>query len=162
MITEITCTKYVTSLDAGALVTVIENTGGLVTTIAAPGPQGPKGDPGDGIVAQTHEAGTNLSGHRAIRVLSGVAYLCDGTNAAHIGRAIGISTGAAVAGADVEVQTAGLLTEPSWTWADGPVFVGASGVLTQSMVGMAYIHQIGLAVSATQIDINPLSPILIS
>lgn len=162
MITTLTKEEYTTAISGTSLVTTLGSPSALITTVSVPGPQGAKGDPGEANVTQSHEAGTNLSGHRAIRVASGLAYVCDGTNAAHIGRAIGISTGAAVAGADVEVQTAGLLTEPSWTWADGPVFVGASGVLTQSVVGLAYLHQIGLAVSATQIDINPLSPILIS
>lgn len=50
MITEITSTKYVTNLDAGALVTVIENTGGLVTALSVPGTQGAKGDPGPNTI----------------------------------------------------------------------------------------------------------------
>lgn len=162
MITSLTQQVISTTLSGSSIVTALGSSSALITTLAVPGPQGAKGDAGEAVVTQAHEAATNLSGHRAIRVAAGLAYLCDGSNAEHIGRAIGISTGAATAGADVSVQTAGSLTESSWNWNDGPVYVGTAGVLTQSLSGLAYVHQIGLAVSATQIDINPLSPILIS
>lgn len=162
MITLLTKEEYTTSISGTSLVTTLGSSSALVTTVSVPGPQGAKGDAGEATVTQSHEAATNLSGHRAIRVAAGLAYVCDGSNASHVGRAIGISTGAATAGDDVSVQTAGILTESSWSWTDGPVYVGASGVLTQSFAGLAYVHQIGMAVSATQIDINPLSPILIS
>lgn len=132
-----------------------------ITTLGVPGPQGPKGDIGDAIVTQTAEAGANLSALRAIRVANGLAYVCDGTDSSHAGRCIGINTGAALLGDDVTIQTAGLLTEPTWTLADGPVFVGANGTLTQSLVGLAFVHQIGIATSPTSIDINPQLPILI-
>ena len=162
MITQLTRQEISTTLDAGVMVSVLTAGQNLITTLGIPGPQGAKGEAGDAVVTQIHEAATNLSGHRAIRVVAGLAYVCDGGNASHVGRAIGVSTGAATAGFDVSVQTAGILTESGWAWTDGPVYVGASGVLTQSLSGLAYIHQIGIAVSATQIDINPLSPILIS
>ena len=160
MITTLTKETIVTSLDAGALVTVIDSSSAYVTTLANPGPQGPKGEPGD--ISQIHEAATNLSGHRAIRIAAGLAYYCDGTDSAHTGRCIGITQGAVSAGDDATVQTVGLMTEPSWTWTEGPVYVGANGVLTQSLAGLAFIQQVGLAVSATSIDINPQLPILIS
>lgn len=160
MITTLTKETIVTSLDAGALVTVIDSSSAYVTTLANPGPQGAKGDPGD--ISQIHEAGENLSGHRAIRVAAGLAYYCDGTNSAHTGLCIGITAGAATAGDDATVQTVGLMTEPSWTWTEGPVFVGASGILTQSLSGLAFIQQVGIATSATTLDINPQLPIRIS
>jgi hypothetical protein len=126
------------------------------------GPQGEAGQAAGAVSTQTYEAATNLSGHRAIRVSGGLATLCDGTNAAHTGRCIGITTGAVVAGADATVQTVGLITEPSWNWTEGPVYVGANGVLTQSLAGLAFIQQVGLAVSLDSIDINPQLPIRIS
>jgi hypothetical protein len=162
MITQLIKSELTTTLDAGVLVTTLATSTGSVSTLTIPGPQGPKGDPGDAIVTQTHEAATNLSGHRAIRVSGGLASLCDGTNAAHTGRCIGITTGAAIAGADATVQTVGLITEPSWNWTEGPVYVGANGVLTQSLAGLAFIQQVGLAVSLDSIDINPQLPIRIS
>lgn len=162
MITTLTQQTYTTTLDAGVLVTTLVSGQSLVSTVSVPGPQGPKGNTGESVTTQTHKAGANLSGHRAIRVSGGLAHVADGTNAAHAGRCIGISTGAAVQGDDVTVQTAGAITEPGWTWTDGPVFVGADGILMQSLAGLAFVQQIGVATSATSIDINPQLPILIS
>lgn len=133
-----------------------------VQVLGAAGIRGPKGEKGEATLTRTHEAGTHLSGHRAIRVSNGLAYTADGTNAAHAGRCIGITTGAVVQGADATIQTVGTITEPSWTWNDGAVFVGANGVLTQSLSGLAFVQQIGVATSPTSIDINPQLPILIS
>lgn len=160
MITEITSTRYVTSLDAGSLVTVVENAGGLVTTIAAPGPQGPKGDPGDAADTPTFESGESISAKRVIRVDGDLAYYADATNGAHAGKAIGISVGAASIGDTVTVRMTGMIDEPTWTLTEGPVYVGANGALTQSVTGLAFVQQIGVAVSATQININPQLAIL--
>lgn len=162
MITTLTQQTYTTTLDAGVLVTTLASGQSLVSTVSVPGPQGPKGDTGESVTTQTHEAGTNLSGHRAIRVSNGLAYVADGSNAAQAGRAIGISTGAALLGDDVTIQTAGSITEPSWSWTDGPVFIGVNGILTQSLVGLAFVQQVGVSTSATSLDINPQLPILIS
>ena len=111
---------------------------------------------------QTHIAATNLSGHRAIRVVSDLAYLCDGANAAHVGRCIGMTVGAVVEGAVATIQTVSLISDPGWNWSEGPVYVGANGLLTQSLTGLAFIQQVGQAVSPISIDINPQLPILIS
>lgn len=158
--TEITTVAVESTLTGSVIETNITRSAAVVTTLATVGPQGPKGDPGDS--SQAHEAGENLSGHRAIRVAAGLAYYCDGTDASHTGRCIGITTGAVLAGADATVKTVGLMTEPSWTWTEGPVFVGASGQLTQSLAGLSFIQQVGMAVSATSIDVNPQLPIRIS
>lgn len=126
------------------------------------GPKGEKGSPGEGFVTQRHPAGSDLSGHRAVRIVSGLCYPCDAGAREQAGRCIGVSQGAALAGDEVVVQTAGALVEPSWAWVEGPIFVGANGVLTQSLAGLAFVHQIGVATSPTQIDINPQLSILIS
>lgn len=133
-----------------------------INVAGAPGIRGPKGEDGQAVNIQTFEAGANLSGHRAIRVSAGLAYVCDGATAAHAGRCIGVSTGAAAQGDATLIQTIGVLTEPSWSWIEGPVFVGADGILTQSLAGLAFIQQVGVAVSSTTVDINPQLPILIS
>lgn len=128
----------------------------------AAGIRGPKGDKGEAVSTQSYEAGANLSGHRAVRISAGLAYYCDAANPAHLGKCIGITTGAVVAGEVATVQTIGPMTESSWTWAEGAVFVGTNGSLTQSLAGLAFIQQVGVALSATSIDINPQLSILIS
>lgn len=99
-------------------------------------------------------AGEALSGHRAVRFNAGSAFYADRTaaNAAH---AAGITTGAAAMGAAVGVQIDGELTEPSWTWAPGPVWLGLTGFLTQVIPTSGSIVRIGTAKTATTIIVEP-------
>lgn len=158
--TEITTVEVTTELVSNVIETNITSGVQVTTTLAVVGPQGPKGDPGDAADIPTFEAGENLSAKRAIRVENDLAYYADGSNAAHAGQALGISVGAVSAGDTVTVRMTGMITEPTWTLTEGPVFVGANGQLTQSLVGLAFVQQIGVAVSATQININPQLAIL--
>lgn len=121
------------------------------------GIQGPAGPAGGSIPQFT--AGENLSGHRAIRLHNGLAYYCDSTTLAHAGTAIGVSTGAALAGDPVNVQTIGIVAEPSWTWSDGPVYVGPNGSLSQTISGV-FVQQIGVAGNSTELNIAPQLAVL--
>jgi P pilus assembly chaperone PapD len=125
-----------------------------------PGPQGAKGDPGDAADTPTFEAGGSISAKRVIRVENDLAYYADGSDAAQAGKALGISVGAASLGDTVTVRMTGMIDEPTWTLTEGPVYVGANGALTQSVSGLAFVQQIGVAVSPTQININPQLAIL--
>lgn len=124
------------------------------------GPQGPKGDPGDIAEYPSFEAGEALSAKRVVQVINEKAYYCDGNTAAHAGKGIGLTTGASAQGDTVTIQTSTMLTEATWTLSEGPVYVGANGALTQSVTGLAFVQQIGIAVSPTQININPQLAIL--
>jgi len=126
-----------------------------IIEVAQQGPQGIQGIPGPagGSTIQV-VAGETLSGHRAIRLSHGLAYTCDAANLAHAGTGIGVSTGAALIGETVNVQTLGTLNEPSWTWNDGPIYVGNNGQLTQSITGL-FMQQMGVATNATAMNINP-------
>lgn len=132
-----------------------------LTTLATPGPQGPAGASGSAEAA-AFVAGENISGHSVIKVIGGLAYQCDSATFGDAGRAIGIATGAALNGASASVQQAGQITEPSWAWVEGPVYVGTNGFLTQNLTGLVYIHQIGVAVSATTVDINPQMAVVLA
>ena len=121
------------------------------------GPQGPQGPAGDGSTF-TKIADSNLSGHRAVKAVSGdrVAYVSSGTPT-DIGLAIAITTGAAAADATATLRAYGEISEPSWAWTPGPVFLGVNGVLTQTVPTSGYVQQIGVALSSTKlmVDIRP-------
>lgn len=134
----------------------------VVNEVQVQGAAGIRGPKGEATSTQTHQAGTDLSGHRAVRVSGGLAYVADAGSKSHAGRCIGITTGAVTQGSVATIQTVGIMTEPSWSWAEGPIFVGAEGVLTQSVTGLKFIQQVGVSTSPTQIDINPQLPIVIS
>lgn len=85
-------------------------------------------------------------------------------NPAHVGAAVGVTTGAANAGSIATAQTMGALTESSWAWVPRlPVYLGTNGLLTQSVPtiagGAAFLQQIGVPVSATELLINIQLPI---
>ena len=124
------------------------------------GVQGPQGIPGiaGGSLIQC-VAGESISGHRAIRLNNGFAFYCNSMALDNAGTAIGISTQATLTGGTFNVQTLGIIDEGSWNWIPGPVFVGNNGLLTQIPTGV-FTQQIGVATTATEININPQLAIL--
>lgn len=118
--------------------------------------QGPSGQPGkDANVFVSLPISTPLSGHRAIRVLtSGEAAYASSDDFDSVSSYAGISSGAATSG-EVTVQVAGSIEEPSWSFTPGGmVYIGASGVLTQSPPSGTQ-RVVGVAFSATKIIISP-------
>lgn len=111
----------------------------------------------------TYTAGANLSGHRAVILGPGrQAFLADPTDPVHLGRTVGVTTGAAADGDNITVRRFGVMVEPSWSWnADLPIYVGPNGQLTQTPLaagdGAAFVQRIGYATSPTSIVVD-LSP----
>ena len=73
---------------------------------------------------------------------------------------VGISTGAALDGQTVTVQTGGTISDSSWAWSAGDVFAGQDGVLTQVAPTTGYVTSIGRAISPTTININITIPLI--
>lgn len=101
-----------------------------------------------------------IGGHRGISISStGLAIYADKDSAPNC---IGISTGAAEAGASLNIQTSGELTETGWAWIPGePVFLGTGGTLTQEAPGSGSLVVIGTATGATSLLINVEQPIIL-
>ncbi len=131
-----------------------------------PGPPGPQGESGEGggsgeVVSKAYTAGATVNGHRAVvfddehRVVHaepGTLY--------NAGRVVGITTGSAVEDAAVTVHSYGELTEPSWSWTvHGDVFLGAGGVLTQSVPTSGAVLRLGYATAATSMFVDIDDPI---
>lgn len=132
------------------------------------GLQGPPGPPGlNGSSASapyiTFSADGPLGGNRAVRLVAGLARYASSSALADAGLVLGITQGAAVSGAPVQIQTSGLMTEPSWTWtADQPVFCGTNGTLTQTAPTAGFDLILGIALSAIQIHIGARMPIALA
>lgn len=75
---------------------------------------------------------------------------------------IGITVTAAIAGDDVSVMTSGKLSDPSWSWVAGPIYVGADGALTQTAPTTGFVQEVARAISPTDIIINIQPPILLA
>ena len=145
---------------------------GLGPAAPAPfqGPPGPSGQDGaagaDGAPGQTgpagpdvsltpFTAGTDLGGQRVIGLgLDGSAIHASADDPDHILRVLGISTGAALAGAQVPVRSIGTIDDPSWSWVPGPIWCGLAGALTQAppvTPTATFSQQVAFAVSPTRI-----------
>lgn len=126
-----------------------------VTASGAQGTPGPPGSPGAG--ANLHRnAATNLSGHRVVTPHpDGTVGYADNTNFAHYMAPLWLTLGAALVGMDVEIQQFGPVTEGSWSWAPGPVYLGAAGVLTQvTPMAPAFLAIVGFATSPTELFVD--------
>lgn len=76
-------------------------------------------------------------------------------------RVLGLAlTAASAQGQAVTVRRRGTVTEAGWAWSEGPVYVGDGGALTQAVPATGWLCQIGVAISATTIDIDP-QPIIL-
>jgi len=128
------------------------------------GPAGPPGPPGPtGGLAVQYIAAIALGGHRIV-VLNATQQVeyADNTVVAHADKVLGMTTGAASAGALATIQVGGELTEPSWSWtAEAPLYLGANGQVTQSPPASGFVLNLGFAISATKIFLDLKQPILL-
>lgn len=130
------------------------------TEIGQQGPRGIQGLPGPpGGASFQRLAGEAISGHRAMRIEDGKLYYCDGNNAAHVGSCVGISLNAAIINDPVNVQALGEVTEPSWSFTSGALFVQGGGQIGATP-GLAFSQEIGRVVNATTLFLNVQPAIL--
>lgn len=143
-------------------------TTGQVLTRQSDGQYRPADPPLAGSVGRielTGAAGQTLSGHRAVtRGVDGTLIYAGNDDPAFLHTPVWITTGAASAGSVVEVVAYGLLIEPSWSWAPGPIYLGVGGSLTQTpptAPGAAFLAQVGVATSATSVFVDRQQSIIL-
>lgn len=112
-----------------------------------------------GLVAVSQDlqltAGVSLSALRAVTTNSSGQAIYASTDTLGNAQVVGITMGAASSGAQVGVKTFGPLSDASWNWTKGPVFLGINGALTQTAPsGGAIIVQVGRALTATQLFVD--------
>lgn len=135
------------------------DTTSIVIDTGQEGPPGPPGPAGDGSTI-TKIATANISGHRVV-IASGSngAAIADKDTPDHMHRVIGITRGAATTGSQIQIAGAGEMTEPSWNWSLGPVWLGSDGVLTQTLPTTGFILMIGTAIAPTVLMVKIGAPI---
>jgi hypothetical protein len=132
----------------------------LIVAIGEQGPAGPQGAPGPaGGAAFQRSAGEALSALRAVYEWDGQVFTLDYRDEAHIALLAGLTLTSASVGQPLNVQNAGAVDDAGWTWAPGPVWLGADGVLTQTPPLDGFDVLIGAAVSATRLLLNLQPPI---
>lgn len=107
---------------------------------------------------------TPLSGHTAVAMdADGLLIYADCTNPAHIGAVQGVIANAYGAGDLAVVQTDFDLAHAGWTFATGPVFVGATGALVQALpMGAVFAQVVGYALAPARIRIDVQPPIVLT
>lgn len=121
--------------------------------------QGPRGAPG---TAPTYPVGTSpVSGHKVVK-LNGDGSLgyADCTAPTDAFTILGMTDQAYSAGQNAVVRTTGTITHVGWSWVPGQsVIVGTNGDLTQVLpVGAVFVRHVAIALTATTIALNFLSP----
>lgn len=127
----------------------------LVGRGGLPGTPGPKGDPGfSGLQTIQRLASTPLGGHRAVKIEGGSAlYASNDEMSAPL--VVGLTLGAVLAGDFAQILFHGEVDEPTWSWNPGPIFLGLEGQLTQTPPLSGHLIQVGTALSATTLIIDP-------
>ena len=120
-----------------------------------PGPQGSPGTGGgSGGNTCVIVAGINLGGQRVIATdTSGMAQYAD--NLSLYKTVTGISKTAVSLGELVEVETFGIVSDPSWNWdVTKDIFLGQNGLIVQDVPITGAIVNLGHVVSPTSIFLN--------
>ena len=121
-----------------------------------PGPRGLAGAPGGALLELV--AAAALSGHMAVAYDdAGQLAPASADDTAHALRLVGVTTGAAAAGAPALVQTRDVIEHSGWAWVPHqPVFLGLGAALVQAVpVGAAFCLLMGMALSPTRLLLNP-------
>lgn len=120
------------------------------------GPAGRDGAPGG--QTETFVAGEPLGGHRVVYASGSTVRYADGADASTAAQVVGVTTQAADSGTPIIVQRVGRMTEATWAWTPGPVFLGANGLPTQTTPQSGVYLQIGAALDATTLDVRIGTP----
>lgn len=123
-----------------------------------PGPPGPPGPAGSAALLAAGEATIPLSGHRVVTPgPDGMLGYASNDDPDHLAAPLWVTLGAAGAGAPVSALMIGPLTEPSWNWTPGPVYLGINGMLTQTpptAPAALFLAQVGAAIGPTTIIVD--------
>jgi hypothetical protein len=111
--------------------------------------------PSDNVqLVKNYTAGEDIGGHRVVFMENGQWFYASDFSKLHIGSRVGITTGSAITGDPVNVQTFGHLTEGSWNFlVDKPIFLGDNGLITQSKPTVVLLT-LGSVLTANTIYIN--------
>jgi hypothetical protein len=134
-----------------------------VGTQGPPGPRGPIGPSGGNAV--TAVAAVALGGHRIVLLnADGEADYARADEITHASIVLGMTSHAAVEGADVDVLRIGELEEVSWSWTlNQPVYLGLDGLPVQSLpYNATFSLVIGFPITPTRLFISIREPIILS
>ncbi|MEU1550205.1 hypothetical protein [Nocardia sp. NPDC005745] len=134
-------------------IVAVPGAGPDAVAVPVPGPAGPPGGGSGSTVVVSGVAAVPLSGHRAVtRQPDGTLVYASADAPGHMHAPIWITTGAADAGAQATAVAFGEITEPSWAWTPGPLYLGLAGAITQippTAPSAYFLAQLGAATAPT-------------
>ncbi|TNC14901.1 hypothetical protein FF100_04820 [Methylobacterium terricola] len=114
-------------------------------------------------IALPFTAGEPIGGHKGVRIAAGgLVQLASSDDASQAGTVLGVSLAAADDGSGLDVAIIGEVTESSWSWAVGPVFLGIGGALTQAPPASGFVQQIGKAIGPHSLVVSLSTPIVLA
>lgn len=126
----------------------------FAAVIGATGKTGKTGPAGAEAIIE-RIGGEAIGGHRGVWVDGAErAWLAQPEDASAV-NTIGISVAAASSGEIVQIRTAGQVSEPSWSWSTGRVYLAPDGVLTQTIPTSGYLVRLGTALGPTTLVLAP-------
>ena len=100
-------------------------------------------------------AGENLSALRAVTTNSSGQAVYASNNTLANAQVVGIVYTAANSGSNATIKISGIITDASWNWTKGTVYLGTNGTLTQTVpTSGAIVVHVGKALTATQLLID--------
>lgn len=121
------------------------------------GEQGPPGPAGGSAVQRT--AGETLSALVAVYEQAGQVFALDPQHPTHAQLLLGVTLTAATAGGLITIQRMGTLDDAGFAWAEGLVFVGAGGQLTQEPPTTGWEIVLGAAPAPTRLNLDIDEPL---
>jgi hypothetical protein len=122
--------------------------------IKTTGIAGPPGASGSGTLFSRFAA-TDLGGHRAVRIgADNLAYYADQALLANAS-VVGITDSAVSSGGAVTIRSEGEVSEPSWAWEPGAIYLGSNGQLTQTAPTTGVLVEVGVAAGPTKMCVSP-------
>lgn len=143
---------------AGGSVQQVRQDRTQTAVVSEAGPRGPAGQDAAGATL-TLPTAVSIHAGRAVRLVGGQLSHPDTSTPAHADQVAGVAETAAAGGATARIRTAGVTSNDAWTWTEGPVYVGADGVLTQTPPAVGWLMTIGRALTSTSLLVDPEPPI---
>jgi hypothetical protein len=131
----------------------------MVGQRGAPGRPGT--DSGGGVQTIVRTAGETISALRIVFESQQLVHPVNPTTEA-VYQALGLALTSASIGTDITIQTQGFVDDAAWSWAEGHVWCGPNGTLTQTPPTSGWDFIIGFATSATRLYIDLNEPVLLA
>ncbi len=111
----------------------------------------------------TMVAGEDITQHTVVRssTVSGQVLVADSSDNSICKYVMGIAATGSVSASPIDIISSGIHTDSAWSWLPGPIYFDSSGALTQTPPVTGFVLMVGKAISATEINVDVETPIIL-